>query len=162
MNYIFLALLAAFFISVTDVCNKTLINNGISSFKYTFWTRGVIYSICVLLLVLFVIMNPSSDMTNNDTNITDMIRLPKNKNIRLITILAGIASFAAIIATYFSFKHSRNIAYTVALLSSTCIFTLLFSKIFFNTNISLNGMLGIGFIIVGVYFITLIDNNNNI
>ena len=128
MNYIFFALLAAFFISITDICNKSLINNGISSFKYTFWTRGVIYSICVILLLLFVMMNPYSDMTNNDTNITDMIRLPKKNNVILITILAGLASFAAIIATYFSFKHSENIAYTVAILSSTCIFTLLLSK----------------------------------
>ena len=86
MNYIFFALLAAFFISITDICNKSLINNGISSFKYTFWTRGVIYSICVILLLLFVMMNPYSDMTNNDTNITDMIRLPKKNNVILITI----------------------------------------------------------------------------
>ena len=71
---IYLALLSALFISITDICNKSLINKGVSNFKYTFWTRGVIYSICVILFLLFVMMNPYSDMTNNDTNISDMIR----------------------------------------------------------------------------------------
>ena len=77
MNYILLALLAAFFISVTDICNKSLINDGVSNFKYTFWTRGVVYGICIILLVLFVINYPNSDMTDNDTNFSDMIKLPK-------------------------------------------------------------------------------------
>ena len=71
MNYIFLALLSAVFVSITDICNKSLINKGVSNFKYTFWTRGVVYGICIILLVLFVIYNPSSDMTNDDTNFSD-------------------------------------------------------------------------------------------
>ena len=36
MNYILWLCLAAFFISVTDICNKSLINDGVSNFKYTF------------------------------------------------------------------------------------------------------------------------------
>ena len=160
MNYIFLALLSALFISITDVCNKSLINKGISSFKYTFWTRGIIYVICLLILLIFVVMNPQSNITNNDTNISDMIRLPKDKNVILLTILAGIASFISIIITYYSFKESNNISYTVAIISTTCIFTLLLSKLLFNTEINHIALLGICFIILGVYLISTIKNIN--
>ena len=161
MNYIFLALLSAIFISITDICNKSLINKGVSNFKYTFWTRGVVYGICIILLVLFVIYNPSSDMTNDDTNFSDMIKLPEGKNILLTTILAGLASFTTIIITYYSFKYSENIGYTVAIISSTCIFTLLLSNYFFKTSIDRMGLIGIGFVITGVYFISLTKNDNN-
>ena len=162
MNYIYLALLAAFFISVTDLCNKSLIDNGVSNFKYTFWTRGVIYSICIVLLIIFVINNPSSDMTNNDTNISDMIRLPKDSKVIFLTILAGLASFTAILITFFSFKYSKNVGYTVAIISSTCVFTLLMSKLFFNTEINHLGIFGICFVILGVYLISSTNNENNV
>ena len=42
---------------------------------------------------------------NKETNIADMIKLPNKNNTILLTILAGLASFLAIIITYFSFKN---------------------------------------------------------
>ena len=160
MNYIFLALTVAFLISITDLCNKSLIEKGVSNFKYTFWTRGVIYGLCILVLVLFVLYNPSTGMTNNEGNFTDMIKLPTDKKIIILILVAGIASFTAILLTYFSFKYSRNVGYTVAIISSTCVFTLLLSKYFFKTEINKMGLFGIGFVILGVYLISLTDNDN--
>ena len=67
-------------------------------------------------------------MTDNDTNFSDMIKLPKNKKTILITIMD--VSFTAILITYYSFKYSKNVAYTAAIISSTCVFTLLLSRFF--------------------------------
>ena len=101
-------------------------------------------------------------MTNNDTNFSDMVKLPKDTKTILLTVLAGLASFTAILITYYSFKYSKNVAYTVAIISSTCVFTLLLSKFVFKTEINKLGLFGIAFIILGVYLISLTKNENNI
>ena len=136
--------------------------NGISSIKYTFWTHGVIYSICLLLLIVILLYYPISYITNNENNLKDMIALPNNRNIILLTIIAGLASFIAIFLIFFSFKLSKNIGYTVAIISSTCVFTLLLSKYFFNTEIDKFGILGILLVISGVYLISLTNNENDV
>ena len=160
MNYIFFAVIAAICISIADISNKYLMENGISSVKYTFWTHGVIYSICLILLITILLYYPISHITNNETNLKDMITLPNDRNIILLTIIAGLASFIAIFFIFFSFKLSKNIGYTVAIISSTCIFTLLLSKYFFNTDINKYGLMGIMMVISGVYLISLTNNDN--
>ena len=53
MLYIFLALFAALGFSVSDICSKYLLNNGVSNLQFLFWAHGIAF---VLLTLLFIII----------------------------------------------------------------------------------------------------------
>ena len=132
--------------------------NGVSNIKYTFWSHGIVYIICILTLIIVLLKYPFTNIVGNSTTLSEFISFPKNKYAGILSLLAGLFAFVALLVITHSFQISKNVGYTVAIISSTCIFTLLLSKLFFNDPINLIGCLGIFCIIVGVYFISRSKN----
>lgn len=160
MNYIFFALLSALFLSISDILSKYSLNNGKSSFEYIFWSHGVVYIVCILLLLLILWIKPFNFLLNNKTNnVNEVLNLNLDKT-RYAIILSGVFGFLALITIIYTFSISQNIGYTIAIISSTAIFSLIFSYLFLKGNINFIGILGIIFILIGVYLISKCDNSN--
>lgn len=149
--YIFYALLAALFLSISDILSKYATDKGISNFEYIFWSHGVMYCFCIIGLILYLNYNPLKLLLNNH-KIKDIIKIKFNKP-RYSILLSGLFGFLALITIIYTFTISKNIGYTVGLISTTCLFTLIFSYIFLGDPINIMGIIGIIFILIGVYLI---------
>lgn len=159
MNYIFFGLLGAFLLSIADTLCKYALNNSVSNINFIFWSHGVTYFICLAILLLICRYIPVYFLTTNKPiSFYDIIKLNKNKNVNLAVILSGTIAFMALISIIYSFKISDNIGYSVALLSTSCLFTLTFSYMFLKSNIELKGILGCILIIVGIILISNCSN----
>ena len=97
-------------------------------------------------------------MLVNNHKIKDILKIKFN-NTRYAILLSGLFGFLALITIIYTFKISKNIGYTVALISTTCLFTLIFSYIFLGNPINMVGIVGIIFIIIGVYLIGTCGNS---
>ena len=150
--YIILALLSAILLSFSDLLTKYALNNGKSSFEYIFWSHGVIYAICILALLVFLNFKKIKSLTNNDP-IKDMIKFKLDKT-RIAILLSGIIAFIALITIVYTFSISKNIGYTVALISTTALFSYIISYYIFNSKLDIKGLMGILFIIFGVFLIS--------
>ena len=149
--YILFALLSALFLSISDILSKYALDQGKSNFEYIFWSHGIIYVLCIIILLVYLSYNPLKLLLNNN-KIKDILKIEFN-NTRYAIILSGIFGFLALITIIYTFKISKNIGYTVALISTTCLFSLLFSYYFFGAPINKIGLLGILFIFIGVCLI---------
>ena len=160
MNYIILCLMGALMFSVSDLITKYVLNNGMSNINYIFWSRGITYLICLILLVVLTYLFSIKFLANNskNSNIYELIKLNKRKDLNYACIISGILSLFAIIILIYSFSLSKNIGYNVAIVSSTCLFTLIISSIFLKTKIELQGLIGCILIILGVFLISKTNN----
>jgi drug/metabolite transporter (DMT)-like permease len=162
MNYIFFAFIGAFLLSISDVLSKYALNNNVSNLNFIFWSHGIVYIACIiLLLVLCLFIRPQfllGDMDNKKNDIQEIIKLSNNKKTRIAVFLSGIIAFSALICIIYSFKISDNIGYTSAIISTTCLFTLLFSVLFLGSNIEIKGVIGCLLIIAGIVMISRCSN----
>ncbi len=150
--YIILALVSALMLSFSDILTKYALNNGKSSFEYIFWSHGVIYVICIIALLVILKYKKIKSLTNNDS-INSMVKLKFDKT-RYAILLSGIIAFLALITIIYTFSISKNIGYTVAIISTTALFSYIISYFLFNSKIDIKGFLGILLIIFGVYLIS--------
>ena len=155
--YIFYSLLGALFLSISDILSKYATDKGVSNFEYIFWSHGIIYVICIIGLLLYLNYNPLKLFINND-KITDILKIKFNTK-RYAILLSGLFGFFALITIIYTFQISKNIGYTVGLISTTCFFSLIFSYIFLGAPINMIGILGILFILIGVYLIGKCGNS---
>ena len=149
--YIFFALLSALLLSFSDILAKYSLDKGTSNFEYIFWSHGIIYLACIIILLIYLKYNPLKLLLNKD-NIKDILKLEFNTT-RYAIILSGIFGFLALITIIYTFKISQNIGYTVAVISTTCLFSLILSYFFIGSPINSKGLFGIVFILIGVYLI---------
>jgi drug/metabolite transporter (DMT)-like permease len=149
--YIFWSLLGALFLSISDILSKYSTDKGVSNFEYIFWSHGIVYCICIIGLLLYLTYNPLKLLVNNH-KIKDILKIKFN-NTRYAILLSGLFGFLALITIIYTFKISKNIGYTVGLISTTCLFTLILSYIFLGSPINMLGIVGIIFILIGVYLI---------
>ena len=149
--YIFFALLSALLLSFSDILAKYSLDKGTSNFEYIFWSHGIIYLACIIILLIYLKYNPLKLLLNKD-NIKDILKLEFNTT-RYAIILSGIFGFLALITIIYTFKISQNIGYTVAVISTTCLFSLILSYFFLGSPINSKGLFGIVFILIGVYLI---------
>lgn len=150
--YIFLSILSAILLSISDNLTKYALNNGKSSFECIFWSHGVIYLICISALIVILNFRKIKSLTNNDS-LNDIITFKFNKTQGVI-MLSGFIAFLALITIVYTFSISKNIGYTVGLISTTALFSYIISYYFFNSKIDLRGFLGLLLILSGVYFIS--------
>ena len=155
--YIFFALLSALLLSFSDILAKYSLDKGKSNFEYIFWSHGIIYLACIIILLLYLKYNPLKLLLNKD-KIKDILKLKFNST-RYAILLSGICGFLALITIIYTFKISKNIGYTVAIISTTCLFSLILSYFFLGSPINSNGLFGILFILIGVYLIGTCGNS---
>ena len=149
--YIFFAILSDLLLSFSDILTKYALDKGTSNFEYIFWSHGIIYIVCIIILLLYLKFNPLKLLLNKD-KIKDILKLEFN-NTRYAIVLSGIFGFLALITIIYTFKISKNIGYTVAVISTTCLFSLILSYFFLDAPINYKGLIGILFILIGVYLI---------
>ena len=154
--YIFYSLLASLLLSISDILSKYSSDKGISNFEYIFWSHGIIYFICVICLIFYLSYKPIKFLLGNHT-IKDILKIKFDKT-RYAILLSGIFGFIALCIITYTFQISKNIGYTVALISTTSVFSLILSYIFLGAPINMLGIIGIIFIIIGV---SLIGNCGN-
>lgn len=150
--YIIFALVSAILLSFSDILTKYALNNGRSTFEYIFWSHGVVYLVGILILLFVLRYKKIKSLTNND-NITEMLKIKFDKS-RIAILLSGAIAFLALITIIYTFSISKNIGYTVAIISTTALFSYIISYFLFNSKIDLKGLVGILLIISGVYLIS--------
>ncbi len=156
MLYIFLALFAALGFSVSDICSKYLLNNGVSNLQFLFWAHGIAF---VLLTLLFIIIGTQFSLkflTNGD-KYKKLLSYPKGK-LGLVLILSSLASFFGLVALIYAFKISDNIGYTSAVVGTVTMITFFLSWLIFNKTPEIKGLLGAALILFGVYLISKCKN----
>mgnify|MGYP001251600999 CR=1 FL=1 len=160
MNYILLCIIGALLLSISDLCSKYALNNGVSNVNFLFWSHGITYFVCLIILVTVTYYFSLHFLSNNkkNNNIYELIKLNKNNKLNYACIISGIFAFLALIVIIYSFSLSKNIGYNVAIISSTCLFTLLLSILFFKAKIELNGIIGVILILLGIFFISKTSN----
>ena len=156
MLYLFLAFYAAFGFSVSDMCTKYMLDNGISNLQYLFWAHGILF---LLLTVIFMGLGIKYSLPSltNGSNLSEMMRFPSGK-LGLIILISTIFSFTGLLVLIYAFKISKNIGYTSAAVGTVSLMTLIFSWIFFNKKPEPVGILGVLSILFGVFLISKTDN----
>lgn len=156
MLYIYLALFSALGFSLSDLCSKYLLDNGISNLQFLFYSHGVIFvSLCIISILLVSFL--SIGVLTNGNKYLDVVKFPTDKR-GLILISASTISFVALISLIYAFKISKNIGYTVAIVGTTSLFTLILSRVIFGHKIQLIGLIGALLIISGVFLISKCNN----
>ena len=149
MSYIIASLSGAVLLSLSDLCSNYAMENGLTNLKHTFWSHGVVYLIAILVAIY--IMSEKGQITSN-------IRFPENKKAGYASLMAGVFGFFALLSINYAFSRSNNIGYTVALISTTSLITLVLSNILFNKPLETKGTIGIVTILIGVYLISTCKN----
>lgn len=149
MKYILAALSGAFLLSLSDLCSNYALENGLTNLKHTFWSHGVVYLIAILVAIY--LMSEKGKIVNN-------IKFPENKKAGWASMMAGMFGFMALLTINYAFSHSKNIGYTVALISTTSLITLILSYLVFNKPLETKGTIGIFTILIGVYLISTCNN----
>ena len=152
MNYIFFSILGALFLSLSDILSKYVLNNEISYVNYIFWSHGITYLLCTVILLF--IAYKFKFLLSNSTNLKNIVKLHRKNNVNLCIFLSGILGFLALITIIYSFSISKNIGYNVSIISCTCLITLLLSIIFFKAKIESKGIAGCVLIFIGVLLIS--------
>mgnify|MGYP000135296516 FL=1 len=156
MLYIFLALCAALGFSISDICSKYLLDNGVSNLQYIFWVHGIFYVIFTALSIYLASKYAFNQLTNGRKYMS-ILKFPEGI-LGVPLFLAAFASFCGLIALIYAFKISANIGYTSAIVGTTSLITFFFSWIFFKKTPKSIGLLGAIFILFGVYLISKCDN----
>ena len=163
MNYIFFALFGAFLLSISDILSKNALDDNVSNINFIFWSHGVVYIFCIIaLLLICLFVKPEFLLGENADSvmkISEIISMSKNKKTMLSILFSGLIAFFSLLTIIYSFKISENIGYTTAIVSSTCLFTLIFSVFFLKSKIELKGILGCLLIVIGVVLISNCSNS---
>ncbi len=156
MLYIFLALYAALGFSISDICTKYMLDNGISNLQYLFWAHGILF-ITLTIILIIIGTNYSLKPLTNGHSYLDIAKFPRGK-LGWIIVLSTLFSFSALVGLIYAFKISKNIGYTSAIVGTTSLMTFFFSWLFFNSKPQLIGIIGAISILFGVYLISRCDN----
>jgi drug/metabolite transporter (DMT)-like permease len=156
MLYIFLALLAAFGFSVSDICSKYLLNQGISNLQFLFWAHGIAFVVLTIVFMLIGRRYTLKFLTNGD-NYKELLSYPKG-NLGWVLVLCSLASFFGLVCLIYAFKISDNIGYTSAVVGTVTMITFFLSWIVFGKKPQLKGLIGAVVILFGVYLISTIKN----
>jgi len=160
MNYIIIALVSSILLSVSDICSKYALINNVSTVNLIFWSHGVTYIVCLSLLILLCRYLPLKFLVDiQPKSFYEIIKLNKNLKVNIAMIFSGLLAFIALIGIIYAFKITDNIGYTVGLISTTCLFTLIISFFYLKTQIEKKGILGCIFIILGIVLISNCSNN---
>ena len=157
MLYIYLALVSAFCFSLSDICSKYLIDNGISNMKFLFWAHGIIFTVLGSIAV-FIASYYSLNYLTNKEKYLNVIKFPMNKK-GLIIIISSVISYIGLLSLIFAFKISKNIGYTSAIVGTTSLITLILSVIILKHGIEWKGVVGVLLVVTGIYFISQTDNS---
>ena len=87
--YIFFALLSALLLSFSDILAKYSLDKGKSNFEYIFWSHGIIYLACIIILLVYLKFNPLKLLLNKD-KIKDILKIEFN-NTRYAILLSGLS-----------------------------------------------------------------------
>jgi drug/metabolite transporter (DMT)-like permease len=156
MLTIILSLCAALGFSISDICSKYLLEEGISNLQYLFWSHGILF---LTLTVLFMIIGTKYSLkflTNGD-GYDKLFKIPTGK-LLLILLLATLTSFLGLVILIYAFKISKNIGYISAVVGTTSLITFVLSWLVFGKTPEMLGILGALFILFGVYLISKCDN----
>ena len=159
--YILLALIASFFFAISDVSQKYALENGVSNIQYLFWSHGLVYFICLALLVLILLFYPINAFIHKNGNFPNngLLQLPQITKTRIAVLLSGFLAYIGLILLVFAYKKCHNVGYVAAIISCTSIFTLFFSSYIFNLKIQGKAIIGCIIIIFGVYLIASTNNS---
>lgn len=159
--YIILVIIASFFFSISDITQKYALDNGISNIQYIFWSHGIVYFVCISLLVIFLLFYPIKVFLQRNGNFTDtaLLQLPPLTNTRIAVLISGLFAFTGLIFLVFAYQKCQNVGYAAAIISCTSIFTLLLSWYFLNQTIDIKALIGCIIIIFGVYLIASTNNS---
>ena len=157
MLYIYLALVSAFCFSLSDICSKYLIDNGISNMKFIVWAHGIIFTIFGVIGIIIASFFSFNFLTNKEKYL-DVIRFPLNTK-GVIIVISSLISYIGLISLIYAFKISKNIGYTSAIVGTTSLITLIFSVIILKHSIEWKGVLGVILVVFGIYFISQTDNS---
>ena len=150
MKYAIAALIGALFLSISDLCTNYALENGLTNLRHCFWSHGVVYVIAIAVAIW--LMSERGEITSN-------IAFPENKKAGLSSIIAGGCAFLALLVINYAFSHSKNIGYTVALLSTTSLITLLLSVVLLDKPLQTRGALGICVTLAGGWLISGCEND---
>ena len=156
MLTIILSLFAALGFSISDICSKYLLENGISNLQYLFWSHGVLFLGFTILFMIIGTKFSLKFLTNGD-NYSNLTKLPSGK-LLLVLLLATITSFLGLIVLIYAFKIAKNIGYISAVVGTTSLITFLLSWLIFDKQPEAIGLLGAIFILFGVYLISKCEN----
>ena len=157
MLYIYLALVSAFCFSLSDICSKYLIDNGISNMKFIVWAHGIIFTIFGVIGIIIASFFSFNFLTNKEKYL-DVIRFPLNTK-GVIIVISSLISYIGLISLIYAFKISKNIGYTSAIVGTTSLITLILSVIILKHSIEWKGVLGVILVVFGIYFISQTDNS---
>ena len=150
MNYVIAALAGALFLSISDMFANYALENGLSNIRHCFWSHGVVYIVALAGVIL---------LFSEQGQIRSNVAFPENTKAGLSSIAAGVFAVLALLAINHAFAHSKNVGYTVTLVSTTGLIMLLVSTMLLGKQLQSRGTLGCGFVLVGVWLISGSDNS---
>jgi drug/metabolite transporter (DMT)-like permease len=159
--YIILAIIASFFFATSDITQKYALDNGVSNIQYIFWSHGIIYFVCISLLVILILFYPIKAFIHRNGNFHDtgILQLPQLTNTRIAVLVSGLFAFIGLLLLVFAYQRCHNVGYAAAIISCTSIFTIFLSWYFLNQSIDTKALIGCIIIIFGVYLIASTNNS---
>ena len=145
MKSVVAALLAALLLSGSDMCSDYALKRGLTNIRHCFWSHGVTYALALAFAIWFV--SKPGQLASN-------ISFPENRLVGFSSVLAGCFAFAALLVINYAFSKSQNIGYTVALISTTSVFTLVLSAAMFKNPLQRRGTIGLCVTLTGVWLIS--------
>ncbi len=145
MKYVIAALLATFLLSASDLCGSYALQRGLANIRHCFLSHGIVYTFA-LALGIWLVSKKGEFSTN--------ISFPEDRIVGCASILSGVFAFAALLMINYSFQNSQNIGYTVGLISSTALFTLLLEASILKKPMQSRGTIGLFVILIGVWLIS--------
>lgn len=155
MIHIWLALLSAISFSLSDISTKYLLNNNINNIQILFWGRGIL--ILILTIMMICITSYYGITLFSKKKYMDTLKISSPK-MCIVLVISGIISFVGYIALLYAYKISKNIGFIVPIVSTTSLFTLVLSTIFFKTKTYILGVIGSILILLGVFCISKCPN----
>ena len=150
MNYVLAALAGALFLSISDIRTNYALEHGLTNLRHCFWSHAVVYVIAITGAIL--LLSERGQIRSN-------VAFPENTKAGLSSIAAGVFAVLALFVINHAFTHSKNIGYTVTLVSTTGLITLLFSTMLLGKPLQSRGTLGCGFVLLGVWLISGCENS---
>ena len=150
MKYAVAALIGAFCLSISDLCSNYALEHGLTNLRHCFWSHGVVYALAIALAVWFV---------SERGGIISNIAFPEDKRAGFASIVAGCFGFLALLVINYAFSHSKNIGYTVGLLSTTSIITLLLSVAISKKPLQGRGAVGVCVTFIGIWLVSGCEND---
>lgn len=157
MLYIYLAFVSAICFSLSDICSKYLLDNGISNLKFLFYAHGIVFTILGFIGIMVASYFSYNFLTNKEKYL-DVLKFPMNRKGGII-ILSSVISFIGLLSLIYAFKISKNIGYTSAIVGTTSLITLTLSIIILKSKIEIKGIIGVILVVLGIYFISQTDNS---